>query len=394
MEQYPENRLRDRTPIRKKRIFRILDRKAVADMGKMDLPFFLLTTVLIVVGLIMMFSASYARAFQEKGNAAYYLIRQGIFAAGGMALLLFVSTMDYQAWRGLSLVILPAALILLILVLFIGVGEEVGSTRWINLGFTTFQPSEAAKFAVVITFATMIATFKEKMETFGYGVLPFAVILVAVAALLLCEPHLSATIIICGVGAAMMFQGGTKIRWFVLLAVVACIAWSYITAKGYTARRLSAWRDPFADPSDSGYQIVQSLYAIGSGGLFGLGFGKSRQKYLYLPEEHNDYIFPIICEELGFVGAALIILLFALLIIRGYWIAIHAKDRFGSLLAGGFTTLLAIQVFLNIAVVTNFLPSTGISLPFFSYGGTALVIQLIEMGVILSVSRDGKHNLS
>ncbi len=394
MEQTPEYRLRDRSPIRKKRIWRIFDRNARAEMGRMDLPFFLLTMVLVVVGLIMMFSASYARAFQEKGNAAYYLVRQGIFALVGAAALLFISTWDYQAWRGLSVLVLPAAIVLLILVLFIGVGEEVGSTRWINLGFTTFQPSEAAKFAVVVTFATLIAAFRDKMETFRYGVIPFALILGVIALLLLKQPHLSATIIICGVGAAMMFQGGTRFRWFLLLAVVAWVAWTYLTAKGYTARRLSAWRDPFADPSDSGYQIVQSLYAIGSAGLFGLGFGKSRQKYLYLPEEHNDYIFPIICEELGFVGATLIILLFALLIVRGYWIALHAKDRFGSLLAGGFTTLLAIQVFLNIAVVTNFLPSTGISLPFFSYGGTALVIQLIEMGVILSVSRDGRHNLS
>lgn len=399
MDYTVENRLPDRAPRSKlpkwiRCMVRFFDRKERAAMGKMDLPFFLLTMLLVVVGLIMLFSASYARAFREEGNSVYYLMRQGIFAAAGLVFLLFVSTWDYQLWRPMSMILLVLSVGLLVAVLFIGVGEEVGATRWIQVGSFTFQPSEVAKFAVVVTFATLIAGFKEKMQTFKYGVLPFGLILGCIALLLLEQPHLSATVIICGVGAAMMFQGGTRIRWFVLLAVVAVAAFIYLTSSGYTARRLAAWKDPWSDPSYSGYQIVQSLYAIGSGGLFGLGFGKSRQKYLYLPEEHNDYIFPIVCEELGFVGATLIILLFALLIIRGYWIALHAKDRFGSLLAGGFTTLLAIQVFLNIGVVTNFLPSTGISLPFFSYGGTALLIQLVEMGVILSVSRDGNHNLS
>ena len=162
---------------------------------------------------------------------------------------------------------------------------------------------------------------------------------------------------------------------------------------GYASARIAAWRDPMSDPSDTGYQILQSLYAIGSGGLMGLGFGHSRQKYLYLPEEHNDYIFPIVCEELGFVGAVAVILLFMLLIIRGYWIAMHARDRFGALLAAGLTTHLALQTFLNIGVVTNFLPATGISLPFFSYGGTALLIQLFEMGLILAVSRQNDNKL-
>jgi cell division protein FtsW len=226
------------------------------------------------------------------------------------------------------------------------------------------------------------------MATFRYGVLPFAGILVVIVALLVLEPHLSCIIIIGCVGAVMMFIGGTRIRWFVLLiAVAAVFGMIYLQVKGYASDRISAWRDPFADATDTSYQIVQSLYAIGSGGLLGLGLGRSRQKYLYLPEEHNDYIFAIVCEELGFVGAVLILLLFALLIIRGYWIAIHARDRFGSLIVAGITTLLALQVFFNIGVVSNFLPATGISLPFFSYGGTALLMQLAEMGIVLNVSR-------
>ena len=192
----------------------------------------------------------------------------------------------------------------------------------------------------------------------------------------------------------MMFLGGTPKKWFLIGFGVALVgAALYLAIFPYAAARLESWRDPFSDPSDSGLQLVQSLYAIGSGGLMGLGFGKSRQKYLYLPEEHNDYIFAIVCEELGFIGAVVIILLFVLLIVRGFLIAQRARDRFGTLVAAGLSTLLALQVFFNIGVVTNFLPSTGISLPFFSYGGTALMMQLGEMGIILNISRNTKRNL-
>lgn len=358
---------------------------------QMDLPFLLLTIVLVVVGVIMMFSASYARAYHEEGNSTYYFARQAVFAVAGMGIMLLVSQFYYQVWRRLSFFILGLSVVLLILVLLIGTSEG-GAQRWLWLGFS-FQPSEVAKFAVVVTFATLISGFKEKMETFQYGVLPFAGILLVFSVLLLLEPHLSATIIICGVGATMMFQGGTKLRWFGILGILAVIAFLILVSGGYASSRIDAWLHPENDPRGASYQTIQSLYAIGSGGLFGLGFGKSRQKYMYLPEEHNDYVFPVVCEELGFVGAFLIIVLFVLLIIRGYWIALHAKDRFGALLAGGLTTLLALQVFLNIGVVTNFLPPTGISLPFFSYGGTALLMQLAQMGIILNVSRCGTDNL-
>ncbi len=207
--------------------------------------------------------------------------------------------------------------------------------------------------------------------------------------LLILEPHLSACVIIVLVGAIMMFVGGTRVFWFVLVAVIA-VAAGFILVKlfDYAAARIAIWKDPFIDKRGDGWQIVQSLYAVGSGGLLGLGLGQGRQKYLYLPEEHNDFIFSVVCEELGFIGASLILILFAILIIRGFWIAMHARDRYGSMIVTGLTSLLAIQVFLNVAVVTNLIPSTGISLPFFSYGGTALVLQLAEMGIILSVSRD------
>jgi len=358
----------------------------------MDLPFLLLTLLLLTVGLLMLLSASYARAYEETGQSAYYFIRQGRYALLGLAAMFAITRVNYQLWRWLSPFLMAGAVLLLLLVLLIG-SSEGGAQRWLVLGPINFQPSELAKLAVVTLFAAMIASFREKMQTFTWGVLPFAGILLVLSAMLLLQPHLSATVIICGVGAVMMFLGGTKLRWFAILAVLAGIGLVILTSTGYAARRIEAWQNPWLDQRGGGYQVVQALYAVGSGGLFGLGFGKSRQKYLYLPEEHNDYIFPIVCEELGFVGAGLIILLFVLLILRGYWIAMHARDRFGSLLVSGLTTLLAIQVFLNVGVVTNFLPATGISLPFFSYGGTALMVQLAEMGMILAVSRSNRDTL-
>lgn len=363
------------------------------ERGLLDVPFLALTVLLVVIGVVMMFSASYARAYAEEGKATYYFARQSIFAVLGIAMMLFVSRINYQIWRGASFIVLAVSLVFLMLVPIIGT-EEGGAKRWIWIGFTSFQPSELTKLAIVMSFASLMSTYREKMQTFRYGVAPFAAILLVVCALLALERHFSGILIILAIGASMMFLGGTQLRWFAIGgAAVAAFAVVYLTTMGYASDRVTAWRDPMSDPSDTGYQILQSLYAIGSGGLMGLGFGKSRQKYLYLPEEHNDYIFPIVCEELGFVGALVIILLFILLIIRGYWIAMHARDRFGALMAAGLTTHMALQTFLNIGVVTNFLPATGISLPFFSYGGTALLLQLFEMGLILAVSRQNDNKL-
>ncbi len=363
------------------------------ERGLLDVPFLALTVLLVIIGVVMMFSASYARAYAEKNNATYFFARQAIFAIFGIGMMLFVSRVNYQIWRGASFIVLAVSIVFLMLVPIIGT-EEGGAKRWIWIGFTSFQPSELTKLAIVMSFASLMSTYREKMQTFRYGVAPFAAILLIVCALLALERHFSGILIILAIGASMMFLGGVQLRWFAIGgAAVAVFAVIYLTTMGYASDRVTAWRDPMSDPSDTGYQILQSLYAIGSGGLMGLGFGKSRQKYLYLPEEHNDYIFPIVCEELGFVGALVIILLFILLIVRGYWIAMHARDRFGALMAAGLTTHMALQTFLNIGVVTNFLPATGISLPFFSYGGTALLLQLFEMGLILAVSRQNDNKL-
>ena len=227
------------------------------------------------------------------------------------------------------------------------------------------------------------------MRSFRYGIVPFVLILLVIVGLLVLEPHFSASIIILALGGAMLFLGGAALGWFLAALAAAGIGLAVLlTFFPYASSRINTWRDPFSSSSDEGYQIVQSLYSIGSGGLSGLGLGGSRQKFLYLPEEHNDFIFSVICEELGFIGAALILLLFAMLILRGFWIALHCRKRFDFLVCAGISTLLAIQFFLNVAVVTNLVPCTGISLPFFSYGGTALLIQLGEMGILLSASRD------
>ena len=366
----------------------------IDDRGMLDLPFLILTLLLVTIGVIMMFSASYARAYADEGNSAFYFWKQLRFALIGIAGMYAASRFNYQLWRPFSLFLAAGCFVLLLLTPVIGF-KEGGATRWIAVpGLGSFQPSEVAKLAVVLLFANMISNFREKMNSFQYGVLPFAGVLAVTAGLLALEPHLSATLIISATGAVMMFLGGTPKKWFLIGFGVALVgAALYLAIFPYAAARLESWRDPFSDPSDSGLQLVQSLYAIGSGGLMGLGFGKSRQKYLYLPEEHNDYIFAIVCEELGFIGAVVIILLFVLLIVRGFLIAQRARDRFGTLVAAGLSTLLALQVFFNIGVVTNFLPSTGISLPFFSYGGTALMMQLGEMGIILNISRNTKRNL-
>ena len=363
--------------------------------GPIDLPFCLLVLLLTAVGLVMLLSASFPSAYYETDgtNPMYYFMRQGIFAVMGIAAMFFIGKINYQRFRGVARFMLFAAVMLLILVIIPGVGiTRNNATRWLGFGSLTFQPSEIAKVAVVVYFADSISRKKDKMRTFRYGILPYVLIMGVIACLMMLEPHLSGTVLILGAGAVMMLVGG--IRWIWVLAAggfAATVATLMLTGViKYGQSRIAMWQNPFIDPRGDGYQLSQSLISIGSGGLLGVGLGKSRQKFLYLPEEHNDFIFAIVCEELGLIGAAIIMLLFAALILRGYWIALHARDRFGSLLVVGVTTLIAMQTFLNIGVVTGLLPTTGISLPFFSYGGTALSIQLAEMGIVLSVSRQMK----
>ena len=364
--------------------------------GPIDVPFCLMVLLLTAIGLVMLLSASFPSAYYETNgqNPLHYFIRQAVFAALGLSAMGIISKINYQRLRGLARPLLYVSIILLVLVIIPGVGQtRNNATRWLGVGdLFTFQPSEIAKMAVVLYFSDSISRKKERMKTFRYGIAPYLVILGVIALLMLLEPHLSGTILILGAGAVLMLVGGIQWRWVVMavgfVAVVAVLMFSGVITYGQS--RIAMWLDPFIDPRGDGYQLSQSLIAIGSGGIWGLGLGKSRQKFLYLPEEHNDFIFAIVCEELGLIGAIIIIVLFMALILRGYWIALHARDRFGSLLVVGLVTLIAMQTFLNIAVVTGAVPTTGISLPFFSYGGTALAMQLAEMGVVLSVSRQMK----
>ena len=362
--------------------------------GPIDLPFCLLVLLLTAVGLVMLLSASFPSAYYTTKNndPTYYFVRQGVFAVMGVAAMFFIGKINYQRFRGVAKFLLYLSIILLVLVIIPGNPLAVtrnNATRWLGIGdLFTFQPSEIAKVAVGIYFSDSISKKKDQMRSFRYGILPYAIWLVVLGGLVGLEPHLSGAILIMGVGAALMLVGGINWAW-VIGAVGAAGAAMYLVlfVIGYNTSRITYWLNPWADAQGAGWQLSQSLITIGSGGLWGVGLGKSRQKFLYLPEEHNDFIFAIICEELGLIGASIIMLLFAALILRGYWIALHARDRFGSLLVVGITTLVAMQTFLNIGVVTGLLPTTGISLPFFSYGGTALSIQLAEMGIVLSVSR-------
>ena len=356
--------------------------------GKMDLVFFILVLVLLAFGLIMLFSASYANAYYYKGNSFQYIGRQAVFAVIGVIAMLVISRIDYHFWRKFAPWIFLVALLLMIAVLFTK-GDENGIKRWFYIGPFQFQPSEIMKFAIILLFSAMISTNYKKMSTFKNGVLPYILILGVVSFLMYKEPHLSGTILILGIGAVLMFVGGTKPRWFIMLGGVIAVflTFALTVGKDYMGDRFYYWLHPFSDPMNKTLQTDQSLLSIGSGGLLGLGLGKCKQKYMYLPEPQNDFIFAIVCEELGFIGAVLVILLFILFVYKGFSIASKSPDKFGMLLCVGVAAQIGVQALLNIAVVTNSIPNTGISLPFFSYGGTALTMQLAEIGVILNVSR-------
>ena len=365
-------------------------RRAAARPG-LDVAFLAILLLLLCYGLLMLYSAGYAVALYRRGDAYAYIRPQLLFAALGVAAMYAASLVDYHIWHRLAWPLLGVSLVLLVIVLFMP--EYNGCKRWLVLpGLGTLQPSEIAKFSVVLVFSHIISLNHDRMKTFSTGVLPFGLVLGAVAVLMLLEPHLSGTVLILGIGAVLMFVGSTGLRWFGIAAAlgVGAVAAAVVLLPDlvpYAAGRLASWQDPFADPLGEGHQTIQSLYAIASGGLVGLGLGNSRQKYLYVPEPQNDFIFSILCEELGFAGAALVILLFLALFLRGMSIAVRARDKFGALLVVGFVTQVILQAVLNIAVVTNTIPNTGISLPFFSSGGTSLMMLLGEMGIVLSVSR-------
>jgi cell division protein FtsW len=387
--------------------------------NSMDLPFFLLLLLVLAIGLVMLLSSSYFYAFYNtSGNdSLHYFKRQLFFAITGLFIMYVVSKLDYKYLRVIGVLGMAGSLFLLGIVLIIPTDD--GIKRWIDLGFFQFQPSEVAKFVLILFLANgldkdykKLTSSKLSKESFAKQIYEmsgnkilisqgtttlfyYLFIVVGVAVLVLAESHLSGTILIAGIGVIMLWLGEGKAKWFSIGAVIFVVAVIIVVKeydnipllRDYMAERIKAWLDKDYEPTGARWQTNQSLYAIGSGGFFGSGLGNSKEKYLYVSEPQNDFIFAIVCEELGFVGAAAILLLYGALIVRGIIIGIHAKDRFGSLVAFGMVFQLGLQVALNVAVVTDTVPNTGIGLPFFSYGGSSMWLCLAEMGAVLSVSR-------
>lgn len=362
---------------------------------KVDFTFLTIILILLIYGLTMVFSASSASAHYYNNDAFYFIKRQLIFAVLGLFGMWFVSNMDTKLIQKWSTPILGITLVLLILVLIPGIGTEAkGARRWLGIGNVfSFQPSEIAKYAIILFVANSLSVRKNKLNSFWKDLMPYLGVIFLFALLILLEDHLSGATVVAFAGCLVLLLGGAKITHFIGLGTAGLIAVAAATAAApYRMKRFITFLNPFADPLGDGFQIIQSLYAIGSGGFFGLGLGQSRQKYLYIPEPHNDFIFSIICEELGFFGALLVIVLFALFIFRGIKIAMAAPDMFTGLAVGGIIGLIAFQVIVNIAVVTSSMPVTGMALPFFSYGGSSLTFLLTSMGFVLNVSRNLNKN--
>lgn len=366
-----------------------------------DTPLLIFTLALVIIGVIMMFSASYVFAYSQKGDSYYYLKRQLVFAIVGVIFMIAFSFFDYKnftKWRfkflTIPIILVIISIVLLVSVLVVG-KDSTGVSRWINIGPLSFQPSEIAKFALILFFADYASKNMDKMGNFIDGVVKPLILVGIFCVLLVLEPHYSCTIIIIMLAAIMMFLSGVKIRYFVFMALllaVAVIIVNFTVGFNYFMDRMGGWGNTLEYESyqqwQDTWQTRNSLYAIGSGGIWGLGLGQSRQKYLYLPEPQNDFVFSIVCEELGLVGAVIIILLFAVLIWRGITVSMRAENIFGRILGTGIMAQIGLQVILNMLVITDTLPNTGISLPFFSYGGTSILMLLFQMSIVLSISRN------
>lgn len=360
--------------------------------GDMDYTFLLLVGVLSAFGLVMLLSASTAAASTKFGNSYRFFLRQFGYVAVGTVLMLVISRIDYRKYKPYTKLFMLICIVMLALVFVPVIGvDHNGSRRWINLVVMEFQPSEITKLAVAMFYAAMIEDKKYDITRLD-GMIRMGMWIGIVAILMMLETHLSGTIVLCGIALCIMIAGGARLGYiFAGGGGAAALAALYLSFDAVRRRRVMIFLHPFTDRQASGFQVIQSLYAIGSGGIFGKGLGQSMQKF-YLPEPYNDFIFAIVGEELGLIGCAFIILLFAGLVIRGIRISLEAPDTFGSLLVVGIMAQVAIQTILNIAVVTSTIPNTGVPLPFFSYGGTAFMILLMEMGVVLSVSRFSSKN--
>ena len=357
----------------------------------LDMPFLLLVLALLTIGIIMMFSASYPTAYSKTGDSFYYLKRQLIFAGLGVAAMIACSYLNYRVLFRFAKIILGISFAVLIIVLFMP--SETGIRRWIGVGSFTIQASEITKFCLIVFFSYWGTKYADKMQYMKYSFMPGMIIFGATAVLLLLEPHYSCIVIVFLLVLIMLFLSGMPLKYFGIIAVIAVVAFVIAFSTGllgYAMDRMDGWGQALNYTPENKwatYQTRNSLYAIGSGGVWGLGLGQSRQKYLYLPEPQNDFVYAVVCEELGLIGAGVILVLFGLLVYRGIRISRASADSFGKLLGCGLVAQVGLQVVLNVLVITDWLPNTGISFPFFSYGGSSLIMLLAQMGVVLSVSR-------
>ena len=367
--------------------------KNIADNTKgkhMDFTFLLTLLILLAIGLIALSSASSYYALTEYGNSSYYLVRQMFFAIAGIIAMIIVSKIDYKEykkWTNLAFII---SIGLMLMVFLPGLGTTVkGARRWLNFGLFTFQPSEVMKLALIFAISLYIVNNQKKLKSWKGYITPVCMTGL-VCILMYFQSHLSGAIVMCVICAIIIIASGFKVKTKVLvigILIAVTLVAAFLFSEEYRLERVKAFLNPEADIKGGNWQPTQSLYAIGSGGVFGRGLGQSRQKYLWLPEAQNDFVFAVFAEEFGFVGSMIVVALFAFLILRGVTIALKCKDLFGLLITTGIIGMFAFQIVVNIAVVTKLMPTTGMPLPFFSYGGTSLVINLLAMGVVLSVSR-------
>ncbi len=364
--------------------------------SKKSTPDFLLvviTLLLLAVGMIMVYSASAAWATYKFDDSFFFAKRQLLFAGLGVVAMFLIMNVDYWTWRATSKIVIITCFILLVLVLIPGIGLERGGARsWIGVGAFSIQPSEFMKLAMIAYLAKYLSENQKKITSLRKGLIPSLFLVFFAFGMIMLQPDLGTGTVMVGTCFVMIFVAGGRISHFVGLGLIGAAGFvALILSAPYRIKRITSFLDPWQDPLGSGFQIIQSLYAIGPGGLLGLGLGKSRQKFFYLPEPQTDFIFAILAEELGFIGGSLVVLLFALLLWRGVRIALGAPDLFGSFLAIGIISMIAIQVIINIGVVTGLMPVTGITLPFLSYGGSSLTLMLMAVGVILNISRYARY---
>ncbi len=386
-----ENNRRDshRSRMQSRTIAKKPARREHPRQGRMDISFFFLVVVLVTIGLIMVFSASYATSLYENDSGLTLVIKQTIFVAMGLVAMYILSYIPYQLYLKLYKLVYIGCLLLTAAALLFRDTSGRGARRWIRIGSFTFQPSELMKFGLIVVFAALVSINYRQMGTLKKGILPFLYYLAPVLLVIALQRHMSCIMLMVLICGCMMLVAGSKIYYLVVLVPMALVALPIMKAMGfnYVETRIASWQNPFQDILGNSWQVVQSLYAIGSGGLFGVGLGNSTQKFLWVSEPQNDYIFAIVCEELGLIGALAIILLFVLFVASGLSIAMRAPDKFSAMVVIGIVLQFGIQALLNIAVVTNAMPSTGISLPFFSAGGSATLVQLAQIGVVLNISR-------